>query len=118
MARLLLRWGLNALALMALPYIFSAIRIEDFWTALLVALVLGLINALVRPVLFVLTLPITVFTLGLFIFVLNGLLFWAVANLVPGFAVGGFWTAVGGAIVYSIISWVLNSIFADKKSES
>ncbi|KAB2838017.1 MAG: phage holin family protein [Burkholderiales bacterium] len=115
--RLLLRWGLNALALMALPYLFSSIRIEDFWTALLVALVLGLINALVRPILFLLTLPITVLTLGLFIFVLNGLLFWLVANLVPGFSVGGFWPALGGALVYSIISWVLNSVFAESKSK-
>ncbi len=117
MVRLLLRWGLNALALMALPYLFSSIRIEDFWTALLVALVLGLINALVRPILFLLTLPITVLTLGLFIFVLNGLLFWLVANLVPGFSVGGFWPALGGALVYSIISWVLNSVFAESKSK-
>ncbi|MBI3147368.1 MAG: phage holin family protein [Betaproteobacteria bacterium] len=116
--RLFLRWGLNALALMALPYLFSAIRIEDFWTALIVALVLGLINALVRPILFLLTLPITVFTLGLFIFVLNGLLFLLVANMVPGFSVGGFWPAVGGALVYSIISWVLNSLFADQPGKS
>jgi putative membrane protein len=118
MVRLFLRWGLNALALMALPYLFSAIRIEDFWTALIVALVLGLINALVRPILFLLTLPITVFTLGLFIFVLNGLLFLLVANMVPGFSVGGFWPAVGGALVYSIISWVLNSLFADQPGKS
>lgn len=117
MVQLLLRWGLNALALMALPYLFTSIRIEDFWTALLVALVLGLINALVRPLLFLLTLPITLLTLGLFIFVLNGLLFWAVANMVPGFSVGGFWSAVGGALVYSIISWVLNAVFADKKGK-
>lgn len=117
MVRLLLRWGLNALALMALPYLFSSIRIEDFWTALVVALVLGLINALVRPILFLLTLPITVLTLGLFIFVLNGLLFWLVANMVPGFSVGGFWPALGGALVYSIISWVLNSVFSESKSK-
>lgn len=118
MVRLLLRWGLNALALMALPYVFSSIRMEDFWTALLVALVLGLINALVRPILLLLTLPITLLTLGLFIFVLNGLLFWLVANMVPGFSVGGFWPAMGGALVYSVISWALNALFTDSKSKN
>lgn len=117
MMRLLLRWGLNALALMALPYLFSSIRIENFWTAMLVALVLGLLNAVVRPVLILLTLPITVLSLGLFIFVLNGLLFWLVASFVAGFQVAGFWPAVGGAIVYSVISWALNGLFAESPKQ-
>jgi putative membrane protein len=115
--RLLLVWMINAAALFALPYIFSSIRVDSFTTALIVALILGLINAIVRPILFVLTLPITLLTLGLFIFVLNGLLLWFVASFVSGFTIAGFWPAVFGAIVYSLISWAATSfILGDKKS--
>src|SRR5947199_771774 len=84
-------------------------RVESFVTALITALVLGLVNTLIRPVLIVLTLPINVLTLGLFTFVINGLLFWFVASFVPGFFVAGFWSAVGGAIIYSLLSWALSS---------
>ncbi|HXT04251.1 MAG TPA: phage holin family protein, partial [Casimicrobiaceae bacterium] len=78
--------------------------------ALIAALVLGLINTLVRPILVLLTLPVTLLTLGLFILVINGLLFWLVGSFVRGFTVGGFWAGVFGAIVYSIISWALSSL--------
>ena len=108
--RLLLTWLINALALLALPYLFTSIHVEGFGTALVAALVLALINTLIRPVLVLLTLPVTLLTLGLFIFVINGLLFWFVGSFVKGFTVEGFWTAVFGAIVYSIISWALSSL--------
>ena len=108
--RLLLTWLINALALLALPYLFTSIHVEGFGTALVAALVLGLINTLIRPVLVLLTLPVTLLTLGLFIFVINGLLFWFVGSFLKGFTVEGFWTAVFGAIVYSIISWALSSL--------
>ena len=108
--RLLLHWLANAIALLALPYIFTTISVDSFTTALVVALVLGLINTLIRPLLVLLTLPVTILTLGLFIFVINGLLFWAVGSFVPGFHVGGFWSGVFGAIVYSIISWLLSAL--------
>ncbi len=108
--RLLLVWLINAAALFLLPYIMPSIRVDSFWTALFAALVLGLVNTLVRPVLVLLTLPATLLTLGLFIFVINGLLFWAVGSFVDGFHVGGFWSAVFGAIVYSIISWLLSAL--------
>ena len=108
--RLLLTWLINALALLALPYLFTSIHVEGFGTALVAALVLGLINTLIRPVLVLLTLPVTLLTLGLFIFVINGLLFWFVGSFVKGFTVEGFWTAVFRAIVYSIISWALSSL--------
>ena len=81
------------------------------------ALVLGLINTLIRPILVILTLPVTILTLGLFIFVINGLLFWAVGSFVPGFHVAGFWSGVFGAIVYSIISWALSSLLMAVKKE-
>lgn len=115
--KLLLVWLINAAALFALPYLFSSIRVESFYTALIVALLLGLLNTVVRPVLLLLTLPITIITLGLFIFVLNGLLLWFVASFVKGFTIDGFWPAVFGAIVYSLISWAATSlILGEKKS--
>jgi putative membrane protein len=113
--RLLLTWLINALALLALPYLFTSIHVEGFGTALVAALVLGLINTLIRPVLVLLTLPVTLLTLGLFIFVINGLLFWFVGSFVKGFTVEGFWTAVFGAIVYSIISWALSSLLLRRR---
>ncbi len=113
--RLILTWIINAVALLALPYIFSSINVDSFLTAIVVAIVLGFINAIIRPILIVLTLPATILTLGLFIFVINGLLFWAVGSFVPSFHVGGFWSGVFGAIVYSIISWALSSIIMPSK---
>lgn len=113
--RLILVWIINALALLALPYIFTSITIDSFVTALIVAVVLGLVNTLIRPVLVLLTLPVTVLTLGLFIFVINGLLFWAVGSFMPGFHVAGFWSGVFGAIVYSLISWALASLLPARK---
>ena len=114
--RLLITWLVNALALLALPYLFKSIQVDDFVTALLAALVLGLVNALIRPLLILLTLPVTVVTLGLFIFVINGLLFWWVGSFVDGFHVGGFWSAFFGAIVYSLISWLLASLLPRKSA--
>ncbi len=112
--RILIAWLINAAALFALPYLMQSIRVDSFVAALFAALVLGLINVLIRPVLVLLTLPVTLLTLGLFILVINGLLFWMVANFVNGFHVAGFWSAVGGAILYSIISWALSSIIFKK----
>jgi putative membrane protein len=108
--RLLLVWLINAVALLALPYLMSSIQVDSFGTALVAALVLGLINTFIRPLLVLLTLPATLLTLGLFIFVINGLLFWLVGSFVQGFHVAGFWSAVLGAIVYSIISWALSAL--------
>jgi len=115
MIRLLLAWVVNAVALLALPYVFSGIHVASFTNAMMAALVLGLINALIRPILILLTLPATILTLGLFIFVINGLLFWFVGSLDLGFTVDGFWTAVLGAVVYSVISWVLSALVPGRK---
>ena len=115
--RLVLTWIINAVALLALPYVFSSINVDSFGTALLVAVVLGLVNALIRPVLILLTLPATILTLGLFIFVINGLLFWAVGSFLPGFHVDGFWAGVFGAIVFSLISWALSSLLMPDRRE-
>lgn len=112
--RLLIVWLINAAALFVLPYLVPSIRVENFTTALIAALFLGLVNTLVRPILVLLTLPVTVLTLGLFILVINALLFWAVARFVRGFEVGGFWSAMIGALLYSVISWVLSSLLLKK----
>jgi putative membrane protein len=108
--KLLITWAINAIALMVLPYLFSAIQVKSFGTALIVALILGLLNTLVKPVLVILTLPVTIVTLGLFILVINALLFWFVGSFVKGFEVPGFWTAFWGAIVYSLISWATTAL--------
>ncbi len=113
--RLLLIWAINAAALFALPYLMTSIRVDSVGTALIAALVLGLVNTLIRPLLVLLTLPVTLLTLGLFIFVINALMFWAVSQLVGGFHVAGFWSAFGGAILYSIISWILSALILQEK---
>ena len=93
--RLLLVWLINAVALLALPYLLSSITVDSFF---------------IRPLLILLTLPVTLLTLGLFILVINGLLFWFVGSFIPGFHVAGFWSAFVGAILYSIISWALSAL--------
>ncbi|MFI4940957.1 MAG: phage holin family protein [Burkholderiales bacterium] len=112
--RLLLIWLINAVALFALPYLMESVRIDSFSVALLAALILGLVNTLIKPILILLTLPVTLLTLGLFIFVINGLLFWAVAHFVAGFHVAGFMSAVGGALLYSIISWAISTLLLER----
>jgi putative membrane protein len=110
MIRLLLVWLINTVALVAVAYLMPSIQVSSFGAALVAALVLGLVNAVVRPVLVLLTLPVTILTLGLFIFVLNGLLFWMVGTWLEGFEVGGFWSGVLGAIVFSLMSWLLSAL--------
>jgi putative membrane protein len=116
MIRLLLVWLVNTVALIAVAYLMPSIQVSSFGAALVAALVLGLVNAVVRPVLVLLTLPVTILTLGLFIFVLNGLLFWMVGSWLEGFEVGGFWSGVLGAIVFSLISWLLSALVVREAS--
>lgn len=115
MLKLLLVWLINAGALLAVAYVMPGIDVASFTTALVAALILGLVNAVIRPVLVLLTLPVTILTLGLFIFVINGLLFWFVGSFVQGFVVSGFWAGVFGAIVYSLISWALSSLVFEQQ---
>jgi len=110
MIRILVVWLINTVALAAVAYLMPSVSIASPGAARVAALVLGLVNTLIRPVLVLLTLPVTVLTLGLFIFVINGLLFWAVGSLVEGFHVAGFWSGVMGAILYSIVSWALSAL--------
>jgi putative membrane protein len=109
---LILVWILNAVALLVVAYLLPGITVASFGSALIAALVLGLLNMLVKPVLVLLTLPITIVTLGLFLIILNALLFWFAGSILKGFQVNGFWWAVIGAILYSIISGLLSMLLA------
>jgi putative membrane protein len=105
----LLVWIINAVALLGVAYLMpNSIQVSSFWSALIAALVLGLVNTLVRPVLVILTLPVTLLTLGVFILVINALLFWFVGSILQGFQVGSFGSAFFGALLYSIISFLLS----------
>jgi putative membrane protein len=113
--RLLVVWLINSLALLAVAYVLPGIEVADFATAMVAAVVLGLVNAVIRPLLILLTLPATILTLGLFIFVINGLLFWMVGSWLEGFSVSGFWPGVFGAIVFSIVSWALSAVLLPER---
>ncbi|HEX7386357.1 MAG TPA: phage holin family protein [Castellaniella sp.] len=107
---LLLLWILNAVALLVVAYILPGISVSSFGSALIAALVLGLLNAVVKPLLILLTLPLTVVTLGLFLLVINALVFWLAGSILRGFQVDGFWWAVIGALIYSIVSTALSGL--------
>ena len=115
---LLIGWLINAGALFSLPYILSGVTIANFTTAIIVALVLGLLNTIIRPILVILTLPINIISLGLFTLVINGFLFWLVTKMIDGFSVSGFWWAVIAAVVYSLISWAVSSLLTPKKKSA
>ena len=113
--RLLLGWLLNALALLTVAYYVPNIHVADFSTALLAALVIGLVNMMIRPILLLLTLPITLLTFGLFLLVINGLLFYAVGYVLPGFEVQTFSASVLGALLYSVLAWLLAALIVEDK---
>jgi putative membrane protein len=115
--KLLVTWLLNALALLAVAYLVPNIHVDNIWIALIAAFVIGLANVLIRPLLIILTLPITLITLGLFIFVINGVLFWVVGNLLQGFEVRNLLSGIIGAIAYSVISWILSAIVIEKDKD-
>jgi putative membrane protein len=113
--RLVLTWIINAAALFALPYLMHSVDVTSIGAALVAALLLGLVNTLVRPLLLLLTLPVTVLSLGLFIFVINGFMFWLVAKVVDGFHVDSFGYAILAALLYSVISWALSTLLLKDK---
>lgn len=107
---LIVRIVLNALALLGTAYLIPGIAVDSFVTALIVALVLGIVNALIRPLVILLTLPINILTLGLFTLVINALMFWLVSTFIPGFDVPGFTEAFLGALVLWAASWITNAL--------
>ena len=119
MLKLIVKWLLSAAALLFVAYVYSGVQVTSFTAAMLAALVIGLLNTIVRPVLVVLTLPVTVLTLGLFLFVINALVFWAAATLLDdSFNVRGFTGALVGSLIYTLIGIVIESaldrLFAKK----
>lgn len=107
--KLLLKWLLSAAALLFVAYVYGGVQVQSFGSALIAAFVIGLFNAVLRPVLVILTLPVTVVTVGLFLFVINALMFWAAAGVLDGFHVNGFIAALLGSLIYSALGLVIES---------
>lgn len=114
MTRLVLRWALNSLALFIVMRLITGIQIDRFQDLLLATLVIGLLNVFLRPIIVLLTLPVTLLTLGLFTLVINGLIFYLASHLVSGFHVAGFGAAFLAALLFSLFSSVLNMLFGTK----
>ncbi|GAB3767969.1 phage holin family protein [Ramlibacter monticola] len=118
MLKLITKWLLSASALLFVAYVYSGVEVKSFASAMAAALVIGLLNTVVRPVLVVLTLPVTVLTLGLFLFVINALVFWAAAAVLQGFLVRDFVAALVGSLIYTavgvVIESALESLFAKR----
>ncbi|MCW8796711.1 MAG: phage holin family protein [Chlorobium sp.] len=112
MPYILLGWLINALSVYATATLLGGIYIKSFWAALLVALVLGLINAIVKPILVFFSIPFIIVTLGLFLLIINALMLMLAAAVVDGFAVSSFGWALLGSLVISLVSWMLSSIFS------
>lgn len=116
MGGIILRWMTLTAAIIATAYLLEGIRVGSFFSAFFAAALLGILNAILRPIALVLTLPINVLTLGMFTFVINALMLKMASGVIPGFDVHGFWTAIFGSLLISIISWLLNSFISDKGS--
>lgn len=108
--KIIAKWLLSAVALLTVAYLYSGVQVSSYGVALIAALVIGLFNMLLRPVLVVLTLPVTIVSLGLFLFVINALMFWAAAELLDGFSVRGFGAALLGSLVYSALGLLIDSM--------
>ena len=111
---LLIRWLILTIAIIVASYLLEGIHISGFFPAFFAAAILGILNALFRPVLIILTLPINILTLGLFTFIINALMLKMASGVIPGFEVHGFWTAVIGSLIISFVSWLLNSFISDR----
>ncbi|MBI2444335.1 MAG: phage holin family protein [Candidatus Magasanikbacteria bacterium] len=112
--RLIFRWLASAATLLLVAYYIPGITVANFSTALVAAVVLGLVNALIRPLVLLFTLPVNILTLGLFTFVVNALIFWLASAAVSGFAVAGFWPAFWGALIMGIVGWFTNALLKKK----
>ena len=108
------RWLVLTGSIMAVSYLLDGIYVSGFFSALFAAAILGILNTLFRPILFILTLPINIMTLGLFPFVLNALLLMMVSGVISGFVVYGFWSAVFGSLLISLVSWILTSLIGER----
>ncbi|MBU0986409.1 MAG: phage holin family protein [Proteobacteria bacterium] len=109
-----IRWLILTFAIIITSYLLEGIRVSGFLSAFFAAAILGVLNAFFRPILFILTLPLNIMTLGLFTFVINAIMLMMVSGVISGFEVNGFWTAVLGSFLISIVSWILNSFINER----
>jgi putative membrane protein len=107
--KILVKWLLSAVALLAVANLYGGVMVSSFGAAMVAALVMGLLNAVVRPILIILTLPLTLVTLGLFLFVINAAMFWSAAAVLDGFQVQGFGAALIGSLIYTVLGLVIES---------
>ena len=107
--KILIKWLLSAASLLFVAYVYSGVEVQSFTSALIAAFVIGLFNVVLRPVLVLLTLPVTIVTLGLFLFVINALMFWAAASVLSGFQVTGFVAALVGSLIYTVLGGLIES---------
>ncbi|MGD8493978.1 MAG: phage holin family protein [Desulfobacterales bacterium] len=114
MPGILIRWLTTTAAIVATAYLLDGIQVSGFFSALFAAAVLGILNAVLRPVALLLTLPINILSLGLFTFIINALMLKMASGFIPGFGVYGFWTAIFGSLLISLISYLLNSFIGDR----
>jgi putative membrane protein len=111
---IILRWFILTFAIAVTSYLLDGIRVSSFFSAVFAAAMLGILNAFFRPILIIVTLPINILSLGLFTFVINALLLMMVSGIISGFDVRGFWSAVFGSILISVVSWLLNSFISER----
>ncbi len=114
MPGILIRWLTTTAAIVATAYLLDGIRVSGFFSAVFAAAVLGILNAVLRPIALLLTLPINILSLGLFTFIINALMLKMASGIIPGFGVYGFWTAIFGSLLISVISWLLNSFVSEQ----
>ena len=113
MQGVLLRWLILTVAILIAAYVIEGIQVSGFLSAFFAAAVLGILNAFFRPILIILTLPINILSMGLFTFVINALLLMMASGVIPGFQVRGFWSAILGSLIISLVNWFLSSFLAD-----
>ena len=114
MPGILIRWLATTGAIVATSYLLDGIHVSGFFSAVFAAAMLGILNAFFRPIALLLTLPINILSLGLFTFIINALMLKLASGVIPGFDVYGFWTAISGSLLISVISWLLNSFISEK----
>ena len=114
MKGIFLRWLILTFAIIVTSYLIDGIQVSDFLSAFFAAAILGILNAFFRPILFILTLPVNILSLGLFTFVINALMLMMVSGVISGFKVYGFWSAVFGSLLISLVSWLLTSFISER----
>ena len=118
MPGILIRWLTTTAAIVATAYLLDGIQVSGFFSAVFAAAMLGILNAILRPIALLLTLPINILSLGLFTFIINALMLKIASGVIPGFGVYGFWTAIFGSLLISVISWLLNAFVSERGSVS